>query len=76
LENVHGFGEPPGAPGAAAEFAQDAPGLELGVGAFAGGAELGVGTVGGLLRRWLVPPLVRGDDVLACAAVALVGQDD
>jgi hypothetical protein len=35
LQDVDGFGEPAGAPGAAAEFAQDAPGLELGVGAFA-----------------------------------------
>ena len=34
LKDVDGFGELPGAPGAAAEFAQDAPGLELGVGAF------------------------------------------
>jgi hypothetical protein len=33
---VDGLGELPGAPGAAAEFAQDAPGFELGVGAFAG----------------------------------------
>jgi hypothetical protein len=33
---VDGFGKSPGAPGSAAEFAEDAPGLELGVGAFAG----------------------------------------
>jgi integrase/recombinase XerD len=33
------FTELPGTPGAAAEFAQDAPGLELGVGAFAGRTE-------------------------------------
>src|SRR5579859_6481535 len=36
LKDVDGFGELPGTPGAAAEFAQDAPGLELGVGALAG----------------------------------------
>jgi hypothetical protein len=35
LKDVDGFGQLPGAPGAAAEFAQDAPGLELGVGPFA-----------------------------------------
>ena len=34
LKDVDGLGELPGFPGAAAEFAQDAPGLELGVGAF------------------------------------------
>jgi hypothetical protein len=34
LKDVDGLGQLPGAPGAAAEFAQDAPGLELGVGAF------------------------------------------
>jgi hypothetical protein len=36
LKDVDGLGELPGAPGAAAEFAQDAPGLRLGAGAFAG----------------------------------------
>ena len=35
LKDVDGFGQLPGLPGAAAEFAQDAPGLELCVGAFA-----------------------------------------
>jgi hypothetical protein len=39
----------PARQGAAAEFAQDPRGLELGVGAFSGGAELGVGGVGSLL---------------------------
>jgi hypothetical protein len=34
---------------AAAEFAEDAPGFQLGVGAFAGSAELGVSGVGSLL---------------------------
>jgi hypothetical protein len=38
LKNVDGFGEVPGPAGAAAGFAQDAPGLELGA-AFAGGAQ-------------------------------------
>jgi NhaP-type Na+/H+ or K+/H+ antiporter len=38
LKDVDGLGQLPGAPGAAAELAQDAPGLELGVGAFAGGS--------------------------------------
>ena len=38
LEDVDGLGELPGLPRAAAEFAQDAPGLELRVRAFAGSA--------------------------------------
>jgi len=42
LKYVNGFGELPGLPGTAAEFAQDAPGFELGVGAFAGAGQLGV----------------------------------
>jgi hypothetical protein len=33
LEDVDGLGELSGFPGAAAEFAQDAPGFQLGVGA-------------------------------------------
>jgi hypothetical protein len=49
LKNVDGFGELPGAPRAAAEFAQDAPGLELGVGAFTGTAQPGMRPVGVLL---------------------------
>jgi hypothetical protein len=35
LQDVDGFGELAGGPGEAAEFAQDALGLELGVSAFA-----------------------------------------
>jgi hypothetical protein len=38
LKDVDGFGQLSGFPGAAAEFAQDAPGLELGVRALAGAA--------------------------------------
>src|SRR6516165_8220165 len=38
LKDMDGLCELPGLPGAAAEFAQDAPGFELGVGAFAGAA--------------------------------------
>jgi hypothetical protein len=38
LNDVDGFGQLAGLPGAAAEFTQDAPGLELRVGAFAGAA--------------------------------------
>jgi len=37
------------APGTGAEFAQDAPGLELGVRPLAGSAEPGMGAVGVLL---------------------------
>jgi hypothetical protein len=38
LKDVDGLGQLPGAPGAAAELAQDVPVLELGVGALAGGS--------------------------------------
>jgi hypothetical protein len=76
LEDVDGFGELAGAPGAAAEFAQDVPGLELGVGAFAGGAQPGVGGVGGLLGGGLVPAPVGSEDVLTSADVTLVRQHD
>ena len=56
LKDVDGLGKLAGAPGAAAEFAQDVPGLELGVGALAGGSSLGVGAVGVFLRDGLVLP--------------------
>src|SRR6266516_1958257 len=42
LKDVDGLGELPGAPGAAAELAQDVPGLELGIGALAGSAQFGM----------------------------------
>jgi len=42
LKDVDGFGQLPGAPGAAAQLAQDAPGFELGIGALAGSAEPGM----------------------------------
>ena len=54
----------PGAPRAAAELAQDAPGLELGVGAFAGGAEPGMSPVGLFLRGGLVLLAVRSADAV------------
>jgi hypothetical protein len=38
LKDVDGLGQLAGLPRAAAEFAQDAPGFELGVGALAGGS--------------------------------------
>jgi hypothetical protein len=47
------FGDAPGLPGAAAELAQDVPGLELGAGPLAGRAEPGVGAVGGFLGFWI-----------------------
>ena len=47
LQDVDGFGELSGLPGAAAEFAQDVPGLALGVGALTGPGEPGMGAVGG-----------------------------
>jgi hypothetical protein len=76
LQDVDGFGDLTGPPGAAAEFAQDAPVCELGVGPLARGAQLGVGGIGALLRGGLVPPPVRGKDVPTSADVALVGQHD
>jgi hypothetical protein len=68
-----------GASGAAAEFAQDAPGLELGVGPLARAAQLGVGAVGVFLGFGFVAAFVGGDHVLAggvVAVVALVAQRD
>jgi hypothetical protein len=49
LKDEDRFDELPGEVRAAAEFAQDAPALQLRVGAFARPAEFGVGGVGGLL---------------------------
>jgi hypothetical protein len=49
LQYVDGFGELSGAPGAAAEFAQDFPGLELGIRALAGCPEFRVRLTGLLL---------------------------
>jgi hypothetical protein len=49
LKDVDGFGELPGAPGTAAELAQDVPGLELGIGALARSPQLSVSAVGGFL---------------------------
>jgi len=75
LQYVDGLGELPGAPGAAAELTQDAPGLELGVRALAGCAEPGAGAVCFLLRFRLVLAAVRDLGVRA-ALVALMGQGD
>jgi hypothetical protein len=73
LKDVDGFGELAGAPGAAAELAEDPPGLELCVCAFPGCAELRVGAAGLFLRFGLVLPAVRDLRVTA-AQVALMGR--
>src|SRR6185437_9611103 len=75
LQDVDGFGELAGAPGAAAKLAEDPPGLELRICAFAGRAEFRVGPVGLFLRLRLVLPAVRDLRVIA-AQVAFVGQGD
>ena len=75
LKNVDGLGQLPGAPGTAAELAQDAPGFELGIGALARGAEPGMSAVSVLLRGRLVPPPVRRADIVL-AEVALIAQHD
>lgn len=54
---MDGLGEFPGAPGAAAELAEDLPSLELGVCPFTGCAEFRVGAVGLFLRFRLFLPL-------------------
>jgi hypothetical protein len=59
LKDVDGLGELSGFPGAAAELAQDVPGLELGIGALAGRSQPGVRAVGRLLRGRLAPAPVR-----------------
>jgi hypothetical protein len=59
LQYVDGLGELTGAPGAAAEFGEDLPGLELTVRPFTGCAELRVRLVGLFLGIRLVLPFVR-----------------
>jgi hypothetical protein len=54
LQGVDGLGELAGAPGAAAELAEDAPGFELRVCPLGGCAEFRVGPVG-LVVEWEVP---------------------
>src|SRR5690242_18896999 len=76
LNDVDGFSELPDSPGAAAQLAQDVPGLELGVGPLARGAQASVSAVGGFLRGRLVPPPVRGDHRLTSTDVSLVRQGD
>ena len=72
---MDGLGQLPGALGAAAELTHDAPGLELGIGAFPRGTEPGMSPVGLLLRGGFVPfPVGRADGVLA--EVALITQHD
>ena len=74
---MDGFGELPGASRAAAEFAQDAPGLELDVGALGGNAAGGWARLARLLRCGLVPAAVRDADMLAaCPDLALVREGD
>ena len=74
---MDGLGDLPGLPGAAAEFAQDVPGLELGVRALTGeGAEPGMGLVGLFLEVRLVFLGTGLANALACADVALVDQGD
>jgi hypothetical protein len=75
LQYVNGLGELAGTPGAAAELAENLPGLELGICALAGGAEPGVGAVGLFLGFRLVLPDVR-DRRVAASPVALIGQGD
>ena len=72
---MDGLGQLPGALGAAAELTHDAPGLELGIGAFPRGTEPGMSPVGLLLGGGLVPSAVRGPDAVL-AEVALVAQHD
>src|SRR6185437_1946623 len=75
LQYVDGLGELSGAPGAAAEFAKDSPGLELGVRALAGCAQFRVGAVGLFLGFGLVPAPVR-DLRVGASLVTLVSQGD
>src|SRR2546421_6974641 len=63
-KHVDGFGELSGAPGAAAELAQGAPGFELGIGALAGSAQPGMSPAGLFLRGGLVPPPARREDAV------------
>jgi len=53
---MDGFGQLPGLPEAAAEFAQDTPDFELGVGALTGTAQLGVGRLAAFWEAGLLLP--------------------
>src|SRR5690348_7673557 len=66
------LGELSGAPGAAAELAQDAPGFELGIGAFAGSAQPGMSPAGLFLRGGLVPPPARREALTGTTAHAVL----
>ena len=72
---MDGLGELVGAPGAAAELAEDPPGLELRVRTLAGCAELRVRLIGLFLRFRLVPALVR-DFRVRGALIPLIGEGD
>jgi hypothetical protein len=75
LQYVDGLRELTGAPGAAAELAENSPGLELGVRPLAGRAESRVRLVGLFLGFGLVLAPVRDLRVRA-SLVALIGQRD
>ncbi len=75
LQGVDGLGELSSAPGAAAELAEDSPGLELCIGALAGCSELRVGAVSLFLGFGLVLSPVR-DLRMPRSLVALVGEND
>src|SRR5579862_7956964 len=75
LQYVDCLGKLAGAPGAAAELAEDPPCLQLSVRALAGCAEFRMGAVGFLLRFRLVLPAV-GNLRPGAALIALIGQGD
>jgi hypothetical protein len=68
LKDMDGFGQLLGAPGTAAELAQDAPRLELGIGPLGGRARLGVGAVGVFLGSGLATAAIGDADGVAGAA--------
>ena len=75
LQGMDGFGELTGAPRAAPEFSQDAPGFQLGVGALARGSQLRVSAAGVFRRGGLVSSPVGAKDVVTGAAVGLMRLD-
>jgi hypothetical protein len=75
VKDVDGFGALAGAPGEAAERAEDVPVLELGVRSSAGERSLAWEQLASFCESGLFRPFVRGQDVQPGAVVALADQD-
>jgi len=73
LQDVDGFDELPGAPGAAAELAHDVPGLELGVGALAEALRADLSGTGVVVTQVCPGPVDSEFDQIAGSAGGMTG---